>query len=233
MKSIFKSYLYIWMILVIVFNIVVFVTPSEIGGASKFRGSFWVGYIFIMLTFCGQLAIAWLGIGEVNSSRMFYNIPMINISYITLIVMIVIGTVCMVFPQLPIWIGIIVCVCCVAFGTIALLAAKATADIVCDIDKKIKDTTFFIKNLTYDLDTLRKSTGSEVIKNEVDKVYQVVKYSDPVSNDALHDIEYKLNMKYKDLYESVKNENIEKVSQYSRDFIILMDERNNKCKLLK
>ena len=47
MKKSFKIYSLIWAICIAVFNVITFVTPNEIGGVSKFSGSFWVGYIFM------------------------------------------------------------------------------------------------------------------------------------------------------------------------------------------
>ena len=57
MKKSFKIYSLIWAICVAVFNVITFVTPNEIGGVSKFSGSFWVGYIFITVdNFIGNFA---------------------------------------------------------------------------------------------------------------------------------------------------------------------------------
>ena len=58
MKKSFGIYSIIWAIYLALFNVVVFVTPNEIGGVSKFGGSFWVGYIFITVAFAVQLICA-------------------------------------------------------------------------------------------------------------------------------------------------------------------------------
>ena len=55
MKKGFMYYAICWIALVVLFNIICFVTPNEINGLNKFAGAFWSGYGFIMLTFVGHL----------------------------------------------------------------------------------------------------------------------------------------------------------------------------------
>lgn len=44
MKSKFKMYVIVWVAVVVLFNVIVFITPNEVAGMSKFGGAFWVGY---------------------------------------------------------------------------------------------------------------------------------------------------------------------------------------------
>lgn len=41
MKGTFKSYVIWWTVFVVVFNAVVFLTPNEMAGMTKFGGAFW------------------------------------------------------------------------------------------------------------------------------------------------------------------------------------------------
>lgn len=85
MKKEYKSYLIIWTILLAIFNIAVFVSPSEAAGLSKFGGAFWSGYAFITLAFIGQLAVFFIAFKAENLQKLFYSIPLIRISYTGLI----------------------------------------------------------------------------------------------------------------------------------------------------
>lgn len=233
MKKILRSYLIIWLILLAMFNLIVFITPSEYGEYSKFGGGFWIGYIFITIEFLAQLVTVWIATKDANATKLFYNIPLIRVSYISLLAMMFVGTLCMVIPNIPNWIGIILCAVVLVIEAIAFLLSQTASTIVEDIDNKIKNKTFFIKLLTLDLDSLKSRATSDEVKREIDKVYQAVRYSDPMSNEALVSIESQLQIKYEALAESVSNDNLEKVMQYSNEFLILLKDRNNKCKLLK
>ena len=85
MKKTFNSYIVIWAILLALFNVIVFVSPSEAGSLSKFGGAFWSGYIFITLAFVGQLAVSFIAFKAENPEKFFYKLPLVGISYTGLV----------------------------------------------------------------------------------------------------------------------------------------------------
>ena len=66
---------------------------------------------------------------------MFYNITLVTISYAGLIVMLIAGTACKAIPNLPNWVGIIVCLLVLAITAIAVLSAAFAASVVTEIDQ--------------------------------------------------------------------------------------------------
>ena len=66
-----------------------------------------VGYIFITLAFIGQLVCSYFALKAESLQKMFYNIPLITISYTGLIVMLIVGALAMAIPNLPNWVGIV------------------------------------------------------------------------------------------------------------------------------
>ncbi len=233
MNKNFKFYLSIWAVLLAIFNVAVFVSPSEASGFSKFGGAFWVGYIFIMLAFIGQLAVSFIAFKAENLQKLFYNIPLIRISYTGLILTLVFGTLCMIIPNLPNWIGIILCFVVLGFNAISVIKADFAADVVSEIDKKIKVKTFFIKSLTVDAEGLLARAETDEIKAECKKVYEAVRYSDPMSDEALAATESQIALKFSELTAAVTDNNLEAVKKTAQEIIILVDDRNKKCRLLK
>lgn len=232
MKSNFKYYVIVWVVFVAIFNVIVFVSPNEIAGSSKFDGSFWVGYIFIILTFIMQLGSAWYSLKD-DIAKTFYRMPLLSISYVSLILMIIVGILCMVIPHFPVWLGIIICLLVLAFSIVSMMQAQAAASVIGDIDTKIKNKTFFIKSLTVDIDSLLARVTSSEITDELNKVYEAVRYSDPMSNDALSGIESTITIKVSELSECVGKADIEGVKGHVKEIVILLNDRNKKCMLLK
>ena len=231
MKKSIKIYALIWAILLAVFNVICFVTPSEVAGMSKFGGAFWAGYIFITLAFIGQLVCAYIALRTDDKQKLFYNIPVIRISYTGLILTLVFGALCMAIPNLPNWVGITVCFLVLAFTAIAVIKATAASDIVGNVDGKIKSQTFLIKSLTVDAENLLARAKSEEAKSACKKVYDAVRYSDPMSNGALAGIESQIALKFAAFADAVeKNED---VKTFSDELVILVNERNNKCRMVK
>lgn len=232
MKKVFKFYSAVWAILLALFNVISFVS---VGWAEipKYTPSFWVGYTFITLSFIGQIVCAYFALKDNDIKKTFYNVSLISTSYTGLILSFVFGGLCMIISPLPYWVGIILCAIVLAFNIIAVVKATAAIDIVGGIDKKVKEDTFFIKSLTVDAESLISRAKSENIKAECKKVYEAVRYSDPMSNNALASIEEDIAIKFPRFSEAVISEDLETVVMLADEIIVLLGDRNKKCKLLK
>lgn len=231
MKKNYKNYIVVWAVLVLMFNLIVFITPNEVAGVSKFHSSFWVGYIFITLTFITQLLVTLYSL-KGNIEKTFYNVPLISISFVTTIVMLVVGTVCMAVPIIPVWLGVILCAIVLAVAVVIGMQAKATADIVGGIDERIKNKTFFMKSLRVDVESLQARAGNSEIANEMKKVWDAVRYSNPVSAEALSGIEAQITIKFADLADAVNKEDVQAVKKASKELQILINDREKKSRLL-
>lgn len=231
MKKNYKNYIVVWAVLVLMFNLIVFITPNEVAGVSKFHSSFWVGYIFITLTFITQLLVTLYSL-KGNIEKTFYNVPLISISFVTTIVMLVVGTVCMAVPIIPVWLGVILCAIVLAVAVVIGMQAKATADIVGGIDERIKNKTFFMKSLRVDVESLQARAGNSEIANEMKKVWDAVRYSNPVSAEALSGIEAQITIKFADLADAVDKEDVQAVKKASKELQILINDREKKSRLL-
>ena len=232
MNKKFKYYALIWAILLAVFNVICFITPDETAGMSKFGGAFWAGYIFITIAFIGQLVCAYIALKTDDKTKLFYNIPIIRVSYTGLILTLVFGALCMAIPNLPNWVGIIVCLLVLAFTAIAVIKAKAAADVVENIDAKVKAKTIFVKTLTVDAENLFARATTPEAKDACKKVFEAVRYSDPMSNDALAGVESQITLKFSELSEAVSG-GADNVKNIADELVVLIGDRNRKCKLLK
>ncbi len=232
MKKVFKFYSAVWAILLALFNVISFVS---VGWAEipKYTPSFWVGYTFITLSFIGQIVCAYFALKDNDIKKTFYNVSLISISYTGLILSFVFGGLCMIISPLLYWVGIILCAIVLGFNITAVVKATAAIDIVSSIDGKVKESTLFIKSLTVDAESLISRAKSENIKAECKKVYEAVRYSNPMSNNALASIEEDIAIKFPRFSEAVISEDLETVVMLADEIIVLLGDRNKKCKLLK
>ena len=231
MKKRFQIYALIWAVVLAAFNVICFITPNEIAGMNKFGGAFWTGYIFITAALIGQLICAYIVLKTDDKRKLFYNIPMIRVSLIGLILTFVFGALVMAIPGLPNWIGIIACVLILAFTAIAVIKASAAADIVEKVDKKVSVQTLFIRSLTVDAESLMTCTKTEEARSACKKVYEAARYSDPMSSEALSDIESQIALKFAAFSDLIKTgQNAEDIADA---LVFLIDDRNKICKRLK
>ena len=138
----------------------------------------------------------------------------------------------MLIPNCPAWITAIVCILILAFNTIAVIKAVWAADTVNKADEKVKTQTFFIRSLTVDAESLMSRAKSEEARVACKKVYEVVRYSDPMSSDALADVESQITLKFHEFSEAV-TDNADLVEKLADELVFLLGDRNNRCKLWK
>lgn len=234
MKKTFRSYAVIWAVLLAIFNVATFVSPNETATMTKFGGAFWAGYVFVTLAFIGQLAVAYFAFrSQDNAQKFFYRVSLISISWTGLILTLVVGSLCMIIPDMPNWLGVIICFAILGFNVMALAKADAAATLVEQVDEKIKNQTFFIRTLTVDAESLLAHAKTDEAKAQCKKVYEAIRYSDPMSHSALTHTESEITVKFTKLTEAVAAADDEAIAALAEEVIILVGDRNKKCKLLK
>lgn len=231
MKKRFGLYFAAWAVLLALFNVVTFICAEWIGDG--FTESFWVGYGFITITFIGQLLCAFVALKEDNANKLFYRISLATSSYAGLVVTFIVGGLFMIVSDLPYWLGIVICSIVLAINILSVLKAVAVAGIVEGVDAKVKKQTFFIKALTVDAESLVARAKDEAILANCKKVYEAVRYSDPMSNDMLSGIESQITIRFAALSNAVANQDAEAVASTAEEVLLLIKDRNNKCRLLK
>lgn len=233
MKKYFNYYAVCWVVAFIVLNAIVFIMPNVITGINMVLGSFFVGYILIDIAFLGQLLCSYIFFKEDRKEKVFLNLPIITISFSALIVSLIVGIICMVVPGFPFWLGVIICLLVLGFYAISIVKAKAAGQMVGEIDDKVKEQTVFVKSLTADSQSLIAYAKNDKTKAMCEKVYEAIRYSDPMSSDALSSIETEITLRFNDFSKMVKEENNEGLEKLCEDIIVLINDRNQKCKLFK
>ena len=229
MKKSFKLYFSIWAIILALFNLIVFIVPGD----GKYTVTFWIGYALITLTFLGQLICAHVALKSDNAKKLFLNLSLLQTGYIALFASFIAGGICMLIPVLPYWIGAIVCAIVLAINVLALAMASAASDAVEQTDKKIQTQTVFIRTLTVDAESLLACVSNSEIREPCKKVYEALRYSDPMSNDALSDTEAQIALFFSDFKEAVIENRLDDTKAIAAKLLALIGERNKKCKLLK
>ena len=137
----------------------------------------------------------------------------------------------MTVPDLPNWVGALVCLLILVFCAVAVIKAAAAAELVAGVDEKVKAQTQFIKNLTVDAENLCARAQGDAAKNACKKVYEAIRYSDPMSAPALADIEAKIAAQMQTFTAAVTSGT--GVDEAADALVLLMQERGSKCKALK
>lgn len=230
MKTSFKIYALIWAIGFAIFNLVAFVPVVSIEGA-EISSSYVIATIFCDIMFFAQLGCGYFAFKPENKQKVFYNIPIVTTSLISLLVTIVVAVVLALIPDVPNWLTALVLAIVTLISVVAILKSHFVAETISKIDDKVKAKTFFIKNLTVDAETLISKASTDEAKAEAKKVYEAIRYSDPMASDALSSLESEITNKFNVFENAVVSG--EALEETSKALLVLIEERNNKCKLLK
>ncbi len=231
MKKNFGFYFCLWLIMLVIFNAVVFLVRPVIPGFTiEYDARFFIAWLFILAAFAGNLACAYFAFKSENLKKMFYNLSPITVSRTALISMLIAGCALMLIPDCPAWITAIVCILIFAFNAIAVIKTFWAADTVDKVDEKIKTQTSFIKNLTADAECLISRAKSDAAKAECKKVYEALRYSDPMSTDAVSSVEAQISAKFDDFSKAVNSGDDNLVKTSGDEITALVKDRNVKIK---
>ena len=232
MKRMFKFYCIVWVALLVLFNVISFISVGW-AGQEKYTPSFWLGYVFISLSFVGQLFCAYFAFKNDALKKTFYNISLFTTSCSGLILSFVVGGLCMLISPLPYWVGGIICSIFLIWNIISVAKASAAVNAVMGVDDKIDENTFFIRTLTADAKSLAARVVSDEVRNECEKLYEAVRYSDPMSDVALFSVENEISAEFSLLSSFVAANDLNATRESVGKLLLLLEARNGKCKLLK
>lgn len=204
---------------------------------AKYDAAFYIGLVTALLGFAlATVAVLKLKLDE-SKEKNFLRLTVLRLSYTISVMSVILAAAYMfVLPRFvttPVWLGGVFSVLIVAFGVIALIKTNTATELVEKVGKKVKEKTFFIKSLTVDADVLVSKAQSEETKTVAKKVYEAVRYSDPMSSDKLTGVETRIENLFFEFKSAVSSNNTAMAKQIGTELLETIEERNKKCKMLK
>ena len=77
------------------------------------------------------------------------------------------------------------------------------------------------------------SAKSDELRTEAKKVYEAIRYSDPMANDALAELDIQIKRQFNAFSDAVKAEDDELAKETADALAEIIERRNQECKLLK
>ena len=95
------------------------------------------------------------------------------------------------------------------------------------VSAKVQEKTFFIKQVQTEIELLADAETDVATKSALTQLAEKIRYSDPMSNEQIADIEDRIAAKVSELKKAADKTNC------IVELNSLFDERSRKCKLLK
>lgn len=204
------------------FNVIAFVIPT-----AKTE-TFWIAYVFTAVAFLSQIAIWKLAFNGANTLKSkFLGIPLVSVGSTYLFVQLIAFAVFMACPLIPGWVAVVVGTLILGISAICLIGTEASRDEIGRIEKKVDRKVFYTKSLQIEIEMLARAETDSGAKDELTKLADKIRYSDPISNEALADLESEIVEKVNEL------KTTENKSAVITDLDSLITQRNKKIRLLK
>lgn len=192
MRKSLINYSICWVVFVVLFNIICFVTPEELFGYYKFGGAFWGGYAFTMLFLVIHYVFMYKLINNNNNNSAVSNTLMV-MSYVEVASMVIASVACMLIPDLPNWASILACSCVLALSIIFTVATNTTTSKTVNSYEAMNEQTSSMRELTAKAELLKKKARGTSSEDLAKKIYEEIRYSNAISTNET--IEIELNIK--------------------------------------
>ena len=209
-------------ILFVLISVIAFAVPTAKTTA------FWISYAFTVAAFAAQIIIwkAALGRSESLKSK-FLGLPVVHISIVYLVVQVVALIVFLFIPTLPIWSAVVACAVIAGISAVCMIASDVGCSEIERVSAKVQEKVFYIRELQTDIELLADAETDSATKSALMQLAEKIRYSDPMSDERLENIEGQITAKIAKLKSSADKIKIIK------ELNSLLDERNKKTKLLK
>ena len=211
-------------ILLAVYHILAFAVP--------FRHSalFWTSYGFGWAAFAMLGLGAYLGLGrKADAKSKFYGYPIARLAAIYFGVQMVLGFAAMAVSVVPVWAAVVVYVILLALAALGMIGADAVVEEIHRQDAKLKKDVTFMRDLQSKVNQMAAQTEVP----EVKRFAEDVRYSDPVSCEALAEIERDLAAAVDELQAAIVDGDRDAIPALCRKAASVLGERNRLCRLNK
>lgn len=209
-------------ILFVLISIIAFAVPTVK------TATFWIAYVFTAAAFAAQIGIWKTALGKEGTLKSkFLGFPVVHIGIVYAIIQTVAFAVSLFVPTLPVWSAIVVCSVIAGISAVCMISVDAGRNEIERVEAKVQNKVFYIRELQADIELLADNETNADVKTALTQLAEKIRFSDPMSNEQLADLEDKISTKIEEL--KTTSSQLEIITELNS----LLDERNKKCKILK
>ena len=220
-KNSTKGYVFLGILFALV-SIIAFAVPT-----AK-TATFWIAYVFTAAAFAAQIGIWKTALGKEGTLKSkFLGFPIVHIGIVYAIIQVIAFAVFLFAPTLPTWSAIVVCPIIAGLSAVCMISADAGRNEIERVEAKVQNKVFYVREMQADIELLADNESDAAVKTALTHLAEKIRFSDPMSNEQLADLENKISIKAAEL--KTASSKLEIITELNS----LLDERNKKCKILK
>ena len=190
--------------------------------------TFWIAYVFTAAAFAAQIVIWKTALGKEETLKSkFLGFPVVHIGIVYAVIQVIAFAVFMFVPTLPAWSAIVAGSVIAGVSAVCMISADAGRHEIERVEEKVQKKVFYIRELQADIELLADNESDAAVKAALTQLAEKIRFSDPMSNEQLADLENKISTIVAEL--KTASSKLEIITELNS----LLDERNKKCKILK
>jgi len=196
---------------------------------------FWVSFLFTLVAFAlAAVALYTAFLKKPDARSRFYGFPIARIGVVYWLIQLILGLVFMALGQwIPVWAAVLVYAIALGAAVVGLISADAVTDEIHVQDRRLKEDVTLMRTLQSRLNQMAAQCQRPDDATAVGKLAEELRYSDPVSKEALKDAEADLRAAVDELEQAVVENSGDAIRQLCKKASTLLAERNRLCKLNK
>ncbi len=212
-------------VLLVLYVLIAFLVPFV------HTATFWVSFVFTLIAFGVVAASIYIAfVKKPDAKSRFYGFPIAKIGAIYGLVQLVAGFIFMALAAYaPVWAAVLVYAIALGAAVIGLISAEAVVSEIHAQDNKLKKDVSLMRSLQSKVNQIAAQSENADVKALADEF----RYSDPVSSEALDEIERELTAAVEELQTAVIDDERIVITQLANKVSAVLAERNRLCKLNK
>lgn len=215
--------------LLVVFSAIAFIPPFPL------NEGFWVAYAFGVVAIGSQYFFFKNAFGGRTSAKSrFYGYPIARIGAIYLGAQVILSIAEMALSAyIEPWIFAIANLALLAFAALGLISTEIARKEVSRQDTATASHTATLRDMQVTARAIKRSCTDESLSEDLDRLVSALEFSDPVSSSQTRDIEGDIHRNLEDIALLAAEENLAKTDELIRSTLLLVEKRNDLCKMAK
>lgn len=211
------------------------VTLFTICGFTEHTAVFWISWLFMLAAFAAMtVSGVILGKRGLFLRDWLFGFPIVRHSTVYLIAELLASILFILFedavrPGLAFGLQFLL-LCIYGVCAVSCFLSKETID---DVHTRVSDKTRFIRLLCVDAEMLVEKCPDPATKEECRRLAEAIRYSDPVSSEALFELEKELSLTVSKCDDAIEAGDFTAARELCARAALQLTERNKKCKALK
>lgn len=226
-----KSVIAVYAIVLLVYVLAFLIIPFDKIAAS------WISFVFTVIAITGSLFVCIYAFGTKQTLvSKIYGYPIFRVGVIYALVQLAVGVViCAIgaFVAVPYWVALLLFVILLAAVAIGVIITDNTRDMVEEMDEGAKVDTKNLTRFQIIIAGIVDVCENAEVKKELEKLNDLFRFSDPVTNEQTREIEESISAMLTELKTIVVDGSADDIIISIKKLTNVLNERNRICKANK